>query len=697
MARQRQPDNIFLTFKNVETLSGDNNLNYFYREGQIFTDGGENLLEPKQINLSQSLQSRSTRIFTRAQTVASGSGTYVTEEGVSIPYSASNEIWASHNYLGDYDVDTRDTSATSWRNSWWYDTKEHRNYKIYSVLEYTQKFNILGTEYYNWRIADAYVVYKAITADSEDGVFTFTTEPVADVIISASAYVQTPNGFSTWNRADLRLYFSGSLYATSSISAPDNTGSYVYLNTSITASAISINDQIQLSMAVQGGGSIVDPLVVTEYSMSINTPGAGGTPLSFLGLTTGLGLEDVPDCQPTLNNAVNPRLNQFVMDVDYSDGSNVSGSGILLPQNLSLLRNFTATRASIPDSNYSQFSFTNIRYSGSKTTRQSVNKFSPGDQTGNLGAIPNVELLNTYIGYFDKIVDPYPNLNKKTAFFVKYLVDENSEVFDPALTDVNLNNFKSTFKLKGFDGTPTNVRISVTNIDEAKELKNLEETLPQVFEVAEYPTPILYSQTSSIDRQTFSSGIPLIGTASFTASGPWWVVSGSERTTLECTSSILIDNYNSNVYMGSLTYNPSVNSDFPAGVEPSFTKFDPINVPWSLISQSVSTSSFTRGDEVRFENNEDYHYHITNIDYTASTSLKLSLNKAIPTGVDVNNFLFRRYVPNPSFVILDVQKPYGFPPSASSSPGILAPEYRTQRLEDNPDTIISTLIENNLI
>jgi hypothetical protein len=376
MARQRQPDNIFLTFKNVETLSGDNNLNYFYREGQIFTDGGENLLEPKQINLSQSLQSRSTRILTRSASVAGGSGTYVTEEGVSIPYSASNEIWASHNYLGDYDVDTRDTSATSWRNSWWYDTKEHRNYKIYSVLEYTQKFNILGTEYYNWRIADAYVVYKAITADTEDGVFTFTTEPVADVIISASAYVQTPNGFSTWNRADLRLYFSGSLYATSSISAPDNTGSYVYLNTSITASAISINDQIQLSMAVQGGGSIVDPLIVTEYSMSINTPGAGGTPLSFLGLTTGLGLEDVPDCQPTLNNATNPRLNQFVMDVDYSDGSNVSGSGILLPQNLSLLRNFTATRASIPDSNYSQFSFTNIRYSGSKTTRQSINKFT---------------------------------------------------------------------------------------------------------------------------------------------------------------------------------------------------------------------------------------------------------------------------------------------------------------------------------
>jgi hypothetical protein len=345
MARQRQPDNIFLTFKNVETLSGDNNLNYFYREGQIFTDGGENLLEPKQINLSQSLQSRSTRILTRSGSIAAGSGTYTTEEGVPIPYSASNEIWASHNYLGDYDVDTRDTSATSWRNSWWYDTKEHRNYKIYSVLEYTQKFNILGTEYYNWRIADAYVVYKGITADTEDGVFTFTTEPVADVIISASAYVQTPNAFSTWNRADLRLYFSGSLYATSSISAPDNTGSYVYLNTSITASAISINDQIQLSMAVQGGGSIVDPLVVTEYSMSINTPGAGGTPLSFLGLTTGLGLEDVPDCQPTLNNATNPRLNQFVMDVDYSDGSNVSGSGILLPQNLSLLRNFTATKS----------------------------------------------------------------------------------------------------------------------------------------------------------------------------------------------------------------------------------------------------------------------------------------------------------------------------------------------------------------
>jgi len=697
MARQRQPDNIFLTFKNVETLSGDNNLNYFYREGQIYTDGAENRLEPKQVNLSQSLQSRSTRILTRSASIAGGSGTYITEEGVSIPYSASNEIWASHNYLGDYDVDTRDTSATSWRNSWWYDTKEHRNYKIYSVLEYSQKFNILGTEYYNWRIADAFIVYKSITADTEDGIFTFTTEPVSDVIISASAFVQTPNGFSTWNRADLNLYFSGSIYASSSISAPDNTGSYVYINTTITASAISVNDQVQLSMAVQGAGSIVDPLVVTEYSMSINTPGAGGTPLSFLGLTTGLGLEDVPDCQPTLNNAINPRLNQFVMDVDYSDGSNISGSGILLPQNLSLLRNFTATKASIPDSNYSQFSFTNIRYSGSKTTRQSINKFTTGDQTGNLGAIPNVELLNTYIGYFDKIVDPYPNLNNKTAFFVKYLVNENSEVFNPALTDVNLNNFKSTFKLKGFDDTPTNVRISVTNIDEAKELKNLEEVSPEVFEVAEYPTPILYSQTSSLDRQIFSSGIPLVGTSSFTASGPWWAVSGSERTTLECTSSVLINNYDANVYMGSLTYVPSTNADFPAGVEPSFTKFDPINVPWSLVSQTVSTSSFTRGDEVRFENNEDYSYKITNIDYTASTSLKLTLNKEIPTGVDVNNFLFRRYVDNPSFVILDIQKPYGFPPSASSSPGILAPEYRSQRLEDNPDIIISNLVENNLI
>lgn len=697
MARQRQPDNIFLTFKNVETLSGDNNLNYFYREGQIFTDGGENLLEPKQIFLSSSLASRSTRIYTRAQTIATGSGTYTTEEGVAIPFSASNEIWASHNYIGNTSYDSRDTAASSWRNSWWYDTQLHRNYKIYSVLEYTQKFNILGTEYYNWRIADSYVVYKGISADTEDGVFTFTTEPVADVIVSASAYVQTPNGFSTWNRATLNLYYSGSLYATSSIFAPDNTGSYVYLNTSITASDISINDQIQLSMEVGGAGSIVDPLIVTEYSMSINTPGAGGSVLSFLGLTSGLGLEDSPDCQPTLNNAVNPRLNQFVMDVDYSDGSNLSGSGILAPQNLSLLRNFTATKASIPDSNYTQFSFSNVRYSGSKTTRQSINKFSSGDNTGNLGAIPNVETLNTYIAYFDKIIDPYPNLNNKTAFFVRYLVDENSDVFNPALTDVNLINFKNTFKLRGYDENPTNVRISVTNIDEAKELKNLETTLSSVFEVAQYPTPILYSQTSSIDRQTFSSGIPLIGTSSFTASGPWWSVSGSERLVLECQSSDLINSYGANIYMGSLTYNPSTNSDFPAGTEPSFTQFDPVNTPWTLISQSITTSSFVRGDEVRFENNEDYHYTIVGIDYTPSTSLKLILNRAVDSGIDVNNFLFRRYLSNPSFLILDVQKPYGFPPSASSSPGILAPEYRIQRLQTDPDTIISNLVENNLI
>ena len=268
-------------------------------------------------------------------------------------------------------------------------------------------------------------------------------------------------------------------------------------NTTLVASTVNPNDTLRLSVSVAGGASVVDPLIVTEYSMSVQTPGDTANFESFLGLTTGLGIEDYPDCIPNLNNASEPRTSEFIEDVDYSNGSSISGSGILLPQNINLLRQNKAERAAVPDSNYTQISFKGIRYDGSKTTRQKVNEFTLQDSSDNLGSVPNVELKNAFIGYFNKIEDPYPNLNRKTAFYVKYLIDQNSNVSDPSLSDINFSNLENTFKLKAYDDAPTNMRVSIQNIDESKELKNLEETLPEVFKVGLYPTPILVSQSRS--------------------------------------------------------------------------------------------------------------------------------------------------------------------------------------------------------
>ena len=170
---------------------------------------------------------------------------------------------------------------------------------------------------------------------------------------------------------------------------------------------------------------------------------------------------------------------------------------------------------------------------------------------------------------------------------------------------------------------------------------------------------------------------------------------------------------NGNYYVqAKLDYVPDANTDFPTTVEPDFTEFDPVVDPWSL----------KIGDEIRFENNENLVYTITSVDgrqaiepptnpestdpendglriivsppfeFTGSNG---SINTVEPSNLDF--FVVRRYKENRNFIILDQQKPYGFPVSASSSPGILLPEHRIEKYDRNPDEVLKDLIEKRII
>jgi hypothetical protein len=688
MARDIQPDNIFLRLTNASTLQGNNDLEYYYREGRIWATGTENLFEPKFVNLDPSTRSKTTLIKAKTDPIING-GIFITPEGESIPHNSDDEIYASSNYFGSQNI-SRDYNSQQFANSWWYDTQAHRAYKIYVVLSYTEVSTINSQLYYNWEVSNAYIVYKDASQDPNDGIYTFSAQPVVDVSVTASATFESPNGLDTWGKASLNMYLNNTIYTSSYVLSPTTKSGSIEMKTTFDSSNIQINDTVKLSVSVDDDSTAYDHLIVTEYSMSFSTPGEAIDTESYLGLTTGLDLENNPDCQPVLNNVISSRQSLFIEDVDYSNSSNLSGSGILLPQNIELLRQNSAEKAATPDSNYSQTSHTGIRYIGTKTTRKEVNQYQEGEPTNNLGSIPNVESLNAYLGYFSKVVDPYPNLNNKTALFVKYLIDASSTLYDPSLSDINFNNLENTFKLKDSNSTPTNVIVSIQNIDEAKELKKLESVTPSVYSVGTYPNPILFSQNSST---TNSNTIPLLGTTNITSISPWWSVNVSNRKELRCVSSDLINTYDSNYYMGDLPYNPGENTDFPSGVEPSFTKFDPVTSPWSLVSQSLSTP----GDEFRFENNEDYSYKVVNVNYTSSVSLTVTLDKEVDASVNPNFFLIRRLAYNPGFVILNEQKPYGFPVSASSSPGIVTPQYRVDALRKNPDDIITSLIEKNLI
>ena len=688
MARDIQPDNVFLKLTNVNKLDPPNDLCYYYREGKIWATGTENLFEPKFVNLDPSTKSKTTLIKAKNDPIING-GEFITPEGESILHNFDDEIYASSNYFGSQNI-SRDYNSQQFSNSWWYDTQAHRAYKIYVVLSYTEVSTINSQLYYNWEVSNAYIVYKDASQDTNDGIYTFSAQPVVDVSVTASATFESPSGLDTWGKVSLNMYRNNTLFTSSYVVSPYTKAGSIEMLTTIPSNVIQINDTVKLSVSVDNNSNAYGHLVVTEYSMSFSTPGESIDTESYLGLTTGLDLENNPDCRPTLNNVISSRQSLFIEDVDYSNSSNLSGSGILLPQNIELLRQNSAEKAPTPDSNYSQISHTRIRYDGTKTTRKEINQYQEGEPTNNLGSIPNVESLNAYLGYFSKVVDPYPNLNNKTALFVKYLIDSTSTLYDPSLSDVNFNNLENTFKLKDSNNTPTNVIVSIQNIDEAKELKKLESVTPSVYSVGTYPSPILFSQNSST---TNASSIPLLGNPNRSAGSPYWSVDTNDRKKLNCVSSQLINTYDSNYYMGDLPYSPGENTNFPSGIEPSFTKFDPVTSQWSLVSQSLSTP----GDEFRFENSEDYSYKVVDIDYTPSTSLVVTLDKEIDASINTNFFLIRRLAYNPGFVILNEQKPYGFPVSASSSPGIVTPQYRVDALRKNPDDIITSLIEKNLI
>ena len=94
---------------------------------------------------------------------------------------------------------------------------------------------------------------------------------------------------------------------------------------------------------------------------------------------------------------------------------------------------------------------------------------------------------------------------------------------------------------------------------------------------------------------------------------------------------------------------------------------------------------------------KNVYKQVINDDVGEFERVVLEVDREITQGIILDFFLIRRYKPSNNFVILNQQKPYGVPPSASSSPGILQTQYQSEELETNPDKVITNLIERDLI
>jgi hypothetical protein len=174
--------------------------------------------------------------------------------------------------------------------------------------------------------------------------------------------------------------------------------------------------------------------------------------------------------------------------------------GSLRAVNYNQIISGSARRATVPDSNYYQESWTTLRYDGSKAQANYINVWSPTD-FGTYGQLPVIELRNAYFAYFSSIQDPYPILNDTTRVNLSYLIDPQGNALPPSLKGVAQDIIEKTFPVNG------NSRISLNIESSAQDLQELnEENILKV--VGKYPVPVMYSQTSS---RGYATGIPLSG------------------------------------------------------------------------------------------------------------------------------------------------------------------------------------------
>lgn len=129
-----------------------------------------------------------------------------------------------------------------------------------------------------------------------------------------------------------------------------------------------------------------------------------------------------------------------------------------------------------------------------------------------------------------------------------------------------------------------------------------------------------------------------------------------------------------------------------------------LNDVWGSRQQDINRSGFEsivldfepqEQDEIRFEGVENQSYTIFEVSQSFITppgsagyeALTLVLDKDITPNVNTDYFLLRRYVDDPSNIIIDVDKPSG-----GTSGGILKPEFITTQTEKQARDAISSLL-----
>ena len=225
------------------------------------------------------------------------------------------------------------------------------------------------------------------------------------------------------------------------------------------------------------------------------------------------------DYNAIINDVEISRPSTDYLLVDYSTNQNI-------PVNFEQLINGTATPASIPDSNFTSYQFSGIRYIGSKNTTDNFNTSSLNNvkaiETSNnvqlgpttLGA-PSVDINSTYFAYFNWAGGTAPEWGDyktdKTSYNLRYFVTEQGSVIKPTndSSGVNLGIITQNF----VENTNAISTLNNTNLF-GTELGILNGKF-NIFKSGKTIQPILYNQLSTYDNNGNTIGYTFTGSISF--------------------------------------------------------------------------------------------------------------------------------------------------------------------------------------
>jgi hypothetical protein len=139
------------------------------------------------------------------------------------------------------------------------------------------------------------------------------------------------------------------------------------------------------------------------------------------------------------NNITEPRPNPYIQDVDYSFGATT-------PVNNDYLLSGSATRGTVPVSNYTTKRIVNPRYDGVKNTSTQLNVWSSSSlNEGNYGKTPSMESLKTAVAYCESITGWPPEHIDASSVNIVYLIHADGTVTKPNVSENSLEITQGNF------------------------------------------------------------------------------------------------------------------------------------------------------------------------------------------------------------------------------------------------------------